>query len=209
MTDEQLLTSVQEAVFRYFWDYGHPVSGLAREGYGFGHSPDICTSGGTGMGLMAICVGAERKFVTRAEAAGRVLQILTFLEEKASRYPRRLVALDSRRHTGATKPFSQYDDGGDLVETAYVVQGLLTVRQYFNDAERPRRDGDPPPGHPDVGGGRMELVSSAVAQRRALLALVPQLRLEDQHAHSWLQRVHDRLSPGDCLPDPSGPGDVL
>ena len=54
MTDEQLLTSVQEAVFRYFWDYGHPVSGLAREGYEFGHSTDTCASGGTGMGLVAI-----------------------------------------------------------------------------------------------------------------------------------------------------------
>lgn len=135
-TDEQLLTSVQEATFRYFWDYGHPVSGLAREGYGFSHSPDTCTSGGTGMGLMAICVGAERKFVTRAEAAARVLKILTFLEEKASRYH------GAWSHwilgnSGATKPFSQYDDGGDLVETAYLVQGLLTVRQYFTDAKDP------------------------------------------------------------------------
>lgn len=86
MTDEQLLTSIQEATFRYFWDYGHPVSGLAREGYGMGHSTDTCTSGGTGMSLMAICVGVERGFVTRAEAAERVLKILTFLDEKASRY---------------------------------------------------------------------------------------------------------------------------
>jgi len=136
MTDEQLLTSVQEAVFRYFWDYGHPVSGLAREGYGFGHGTDTCTSGGTGMGLMAICVGAERGFVTRAQAAGRVLQILTFLDEKAARFH------GAWSHwiyggTGATKPFSQYDDGGDLVETAYLVQGMLTVRQYFDDANDP------------------------------------------------------------------------
>ena len=136
MTDEQLLTSVQEAVFRYFWDYGHPVSGLAREGYGFSHSPDTCTSGGTGMGLMALCVGAERHFVTRAEAAGRVLRILTFLDEKAARFHG---AWSHWIHggTGATKPFSQYDDGGDLVETAYVVQGLLTVRQYFGNAGDP------------------------------------------------------------------------
>jgi hypothetical protein len=133
MTDDQLLTSVQEAVFRYFWDYGHPVSGLAREGYGFSHSTDTCTSGGTGMGLMAICVGAERRFVTRTESAKRVLQILTFLDEKATRFH------GAWSHwilgvTGATKPFSQYDDGGDLVETAYLVQGMLTARQYFDDA---------------------------------------------------------------------------
>jgi len=136
MTDEQLLTSVQEAVFRYFWDYGHPVSGLAREGYEFGHSTDTCTSGGTGMGLMAMCIGAERGFVTRAQAAGRVLRILTFLEEEASRYH------GAWSHwingdTGETKPFGTYDDGGDLVETAYLVQGMLTVRQYFDDSNDP------------------------------------------------------------------------
>jgi hypothetical protein len=132
MTEEELLTSVQEATFRYFWDYGHPVSGLTREGYGLGHSTDTCTSGGTGMGLMAICVGAERGFVTRAAAAERVLGILTFLEEEAERFH------GAWSHwingaTGKTKPFGQYDDGGDLVETAYVVQGMLTVRQYFDD----------------------------------------------------------------------------
>ena len=136
MSEQQLLTSVQEAGFRYFWDYGHPVSGLAREGYALGHSTDTCTSGGTGMGLMAICVGAERGFVTRAEAAERVLKILTFLDEQASRYH------GAWSHwingaTGRTKPFSTYDDGGDLVETAYVIQGMLTVRQYFDDPNDP------------------------------------------------------------------------
>ncbi|MGB2864216.1 MAG: glucoamylase family protein [Sedimentisphaerales bacterium] len=136
MTDEQLLTSVQEAVFRYFWDYGHPVSGLAREGYKLGHSTDTCTSGGTGMSLMTICVGAEREFVTRAQAAGRVLQILNFLDEDATRFH------GAWSHwingaTGETKPFGEYDNGGDLVETAYMVQGMLTVRQYFDDPNDP------------------------------------------------------------------------
>ena len=136
MTDEQLLTSVQEAVFRYFWDYGHPVSGLAREGYEFGHSTDTCASGGTGMGLMAICVGAERGFVSRAQAAGRVLQILTFLDENVGRYH------GAWSHwingaTGETKPFGEFDDGGDIVETSYLIQGMLTVRQYFDDPNDP------------------------------------------------------------------------
>lgn len=136
MTDEQLLTSVQEATFRYFWDYGHPVSGLAREGYGLGHSTDICTSGGTGMSLMALCVGAERQFVSRSQAAERVLQVLTFLGEKASRFHG---AWSHWIHgaSGATKPFGAYDNGGDLVETAYLVQGMLTVRQYFDDPNDP------------------------------------------------------------------------
>jgi len=131
MTDEQLLTSVQEATFRYFWDYGHPVSGLAREGYEFSHSTDTCASGGTGMGLMAICVGAERGFVSRAEAADRVLKILTFLDVNTPRY-HGAWAHWINGTTGQTIPFSTYDNGGDIVETAYVANGLLTVRQYFD-----------------------------------------------------------------------------
>jgi hypothetical protein len=133
MTDDELLTSVQQATFRYFWDFGHPVSGLIREGYNTGHPSDTCAVGGTGFGLMAICVGAERGFVTRAEAAQRVLQILTFLDEDATRFH------GAWSHwvdgaTGATLPFSDYDDGGDIVETSYLVQGLLTVRKYFDSA---------------------------------------------------------------------------
>jgi len=129
MTDEQLLTSVQEATFRYFWDFAHPVSGLAREG--LLHGRDMCAVGASGFGLMNIIVGVERGFVSRAEAAVRILKILTFLDEKAGRYH------GAWSHwlngtTGQTIPFSEYDDGGDIVETAYLIQGMLTVRQYFD-----------------------------------------------------------------------------
>ncbi|MCX5632179.1 MAG: PA14 domain-containing protein [Phycisphaerae bacterium] len=131
MTDEQLLTSVEEATFRFFWDFGHPTSGLAREGYNLGHSDNTCAIGGSGMGLMAICVGAERGFVARADAAQRVLKILTFLDEKTPRYH------GAWSHwvngaTGATIPFGTQDNGGDIVETSYLAQGMLTVRQYFD-----------------------------------------------------------------------------
>jgi len=127
MTDEQLLTSVQEATLRYFWDYAHPVSGLARERL---RSQDTCTSGGTGFGMMAIVVGVERGLVERKEAAAHLLKTVRFLETKATRYHGAWSHwIDGR--TGNTNPFSKFDDGGDLVETAYLVQGMLTVRQYF------------------------------------------------------------------------------
>jgi len=129
MTDEQLLTSVQQATFRYFWDFAHPVSGMAREG--LRHHRDTVTTGGTGFGLMAIIVGAERGFVSRSEAARRVLKILTFLEERALRYHGAWPHWLNGR-TGKTIAFSKYDDGADLVETAFLAQGMLTVRQYFN-----------------------------------------------------------------------------
>jgi len=132
MTDEQLLNSVQEATFRYFWDWAHPVSGLTRERYPT--RGDGVTTGGTGFGLMAIVAGVERKFVVREAAAWRVRKMLTFLEEKAQRHHGAWPHwLDGA--TGKTVPFSKYDDGADLVETSFLIQGILTARQYFNRAD--------------------------------------------------------------------------
>ena len=133
MTDEELLTSVQEATFRYFWDNAHPVSGLIRER---NHLKDRCTIGGTGFGIMAIMVGADRGFVTRDAAAERLLTILTFLEEKAERFHGVWSHwLDGI--TGEAVPFARSgdiraDDGADIVETSFLIQGMLTVRQYFD-----------------------------------------------------------------------------
>ncbi|MBN1513698.1 MAG: hypothetical protein JXB13_16905, partial [Phycisphaerae bacterium] len=133
LTDEELLDALQQATFSYFWDFAHPASGLTREGLFHGY--DVCATGGTGMGLMCIVVGANRGFVTRSAAADRVLQMLTFLGETAVRYH------GAWSHwingtTGATIPFGVAEDNGaDLVETSYLAQGLLTVRQYFDGAD--------------------------------------------------------------------------
>ncbi|MBD3174925.1 MAG: beta-glucosidase [Armatimonadia bacterium] len=128
---DELRQSVQEATFRYFWHGGHPVSGMAREGIGTWHPDHLVATGATGMGLMAIVVGAERGFVSRSTAAERTLRILTFMGERADRFhgvwPHWL-----NGETGATIPFSDMDDGGDLVETALFIQGVLVARQYFD-----------------------------------------------------------------------------
>ncbi len=128
MSEEELLTSIQKATFRYFWDYAHPESGLTRERY-YGKK-DGCAVGGTGFGLLAVIVGIERDFISREAGADRVLKMVRFLE-KADRFhgawPHWL-----NGSTGKTIRFSQKDDGADLVETALLMQGLLTVRQYFD-----------------------------------------------------------------------------
>lgn len=128
ITDEELLTLVQKQTFRYFWDFGHPVSGMARERTVSGNT---VTTGGTGFGVMAMIVAAERAFITRDEAVQRVQQIVSFLEGKATRY-HGAFAHWIHGETGATIPFSTYDDGADLVETSLLFQGLLTARQYFS-----------------------------------------------------------------------------
>ncbi len=128
MSDEDLLTMVQRYTFRYFWDFGHPVSGLARERNSSG---DIVTTGGSGFGIMAIPVAIERGFITRQEGLLRLIQITSFLEIRAQRF-HGAFSHWLNGNTGTTIPFSQFDNGGDLVETAFLMQGLLTARAYFN-----------------------------------------------------------------------------
>lgn len=127
ISDEDLLTLVQKQTFRYFWDFGHPVSGMARER---NTSGDVVTSGGTGFGIMAMVVAVERGFVSREAAVERLVKLTDFLQNKAQKY-HGAFAHWINGSTGQTVPFSTYDDGGDLVETAFLVQGLLTAREYF------------------------------------------------------------------------------
>ena len=128
MDDEEFLDMVQETTFRYFWDFAHPQSGMIRERY---RSDNTVTTGGSGFGVMAILVGSERGYISREEGAERLLTILDFLKNKTARY-HGAWAHWINGATGSTIPFSQYDNGGDLVETAFMIQGLLTAREYFD-----------------------------------------------------------------------------
>ncbi len=125
MSDSMLLDMVQEYTLRYFYDFGHPVSGLARER----NTTSTVTSGGSGFGIMALIVGAERGFLTYEQARERTSKIVDFL----GTVPRFRGAFSHWMNgaTGAVIPFSPQDDGGDLVETAFLIQGLLTARQYY------------------------------------------------------------------------------
>jgi hypothetical protein len=127
-TDEQLLDMVQSRTFRYFWDYAHPTSGIARERSNA--DPNTCTSGGTGFGLACFPSAVERGWITREEAVDRMVKIVSFLEIADRFHGVFPHWMDG--NTGNTIPFSQYDDGADLVETAFLMQGLLICRQYFN-----------------------------------------------------------------------------
>jgi len=128
LPDSVLLDMVQRQTFKYFWDYAHPYSGLARERYGSG---DVVTTGGSGFGIMSLIVGIERNFITRTQGAARMLKILGFLLNRAERF-HGVFPHWFHGYTGKVIPFSEKDNGGDLVETAFMIQGLLAARQYFN-----------------------------------------------------------------------------
>ena len=132
ISDNALLDLVQQQTFKYFWDYGHPVSGLARERSNA--TPETVTSGGSGFGIMAIVTGINRNFITRTQGLTRMQTIVSFLKNTAQKFhgafPHWLNGT-----TGVAIPFSQKDNGADLVETSYLMQGLLCARQYFNAAD--------------------------------------------------------------------------
>ena len=131
ITDSALLTLIEQQTFKYFYDFGHPVSGMARE-----RNSDLqtVTTGGSGFGVMALLVGIQRNFITRAQGLTRIDTIVNFLTNKAQRYHGAFPHwMDGT--TGATIPFSPNDNGADLVETSYMMEGLLTARQFFNGGD--------------------------------------------------------------------------
>jgi hypothetical protein len=140
LTDDQLLDLVQKQTFRYFWDFGHPVSGMARErsNRSFDYGDEVVTTGGTGFGIMATIVASERKFITRAQAAARTRKIVDFLWKADmfhGAFPHWL-----NGETGKVIRFSPKDDGADIVETSFLFQGLLTARQYYTAENETERD---------------------------------------------------------------------
>lgn len=140
LSDSALVELTQKQTFKYFWDFAHPVSGMARErsnvAYDYGN--EVVTTGGTGFGIMAIIVAVDRGWITRDTAAKHLLKMVNFLL-KANSYhgvfPHWLNGA-----TGQTIPFSRKDDGADLVESSYLFQGLLCARQYFIGDNRIERE---------------------------------------------------------------------
>lgn len=140
LSDDQLLDLVQKQTFRYFWDFGHPVSGMARErsNKSFDYGNEVVTTGGTGFGVMATIVAAERKFITRGQAAARTKKIVDFLWKADmfhGAFPHWL-----NGETGKVIRFSPKDDGADIVETSFLFQGLLTAAEYYNADNQTEND---------------------------------------------------------------------
>lgn len=140
MSDEELLDMVQQAHFRYYWEGAESNSGLAKEN--IPGRQNMIASGASGFGIMALLVGVERNFITREQAVDRFIRITTFLEKADKFHGAFSHFIDG--HTGKVEPFfGLRDNGGDLVETSFLLQGLLAAQQYFdrnNKKERTIRD---------------------------------------------------------------------
>lgn len=133
--DAEILHEVQKQTIRYFWDYAETTSGMAGERYHTdnpGMDAHVVTTGGSGFGMLNLLIAAEKGFIPRTEITARLTKNLEFLS-KADRFHGAWPHwLDGR--TGKTIPFSTIDNGGDLVETAFVAQALICVREYFKNS---------------------------------------------------------------------------
>ena len=135
-SDDEMLDYIQKVHFNYMWDGAEPTSGLARERIHLdGEYPEndqnVVTTGGSGFGIAGVLVAIDRGFVSRTDGVKRLTKIVDYLA-KADRFhgvwPHWMYG-----PTGKVKPFGQKDNGGDLVESCFLMESLLCVRQYFKD----------------------------------------------------------------------------
>ena len=134
-TDSQITEMVQKDALKYFWDYAQTNSKLARERYipdNPGFDASIVTTGGSGFGLMTILVGIKNGYIAKADAVSRLTTALNFLQNANRFHGAWPHWIDG--NTGAVIPFGEKDNGGDLVETAFLAQGLICVREYFKNS---------------------------------------------------------------------------
>jgi hypothetical protein len=142
LSDEALLDRIQRGTLEYVFEFAHPVSGMARErdAGAFGYAPlETVTTGGTGFGIMALIAGAERGLLPRDAVIAQIGRIVRFLGG-ADRF-RGVFPHFMDGSTGRVIPFGPKDDGGDLVETSFLMMGLLTARQWLA-SDHPRIAGD-------------------------------------------------------------------
>ena len=141
--DDDFLDYIEKVHFNYMWEGAEANSGLACErihldGVYPQNDKTVVTIGGSGFGVAGLIVGMERGFITRAEGVARLHKIVDFLT-RADRFhgvwPHWLEGT-----TGKVKPFGKKDNGGDLVESCFLMESLLCVRQYVKDGNKSEKE---------------------------------------------------------------------
>jgi hypothetical protein len=128
--DDQLLNEIERGCFLFFWEQTNPPTGLTKDRCNV-RAKDTSTAASiasTGFALSAVCIGEKRGFVSHADARLRVIQCLSFLWHKLP------------THRGFFYHFANIDTGERMwdsevssVDTAILLCGILTCREYFHD----------------------------------------------------------------------------
>jgi hypothetical protein len=130
--DEEFLNGLEHACFLFFWEQGNPKTGLVRDrcNVRINDSNTVASIASSGFGLTALCIGVERGFIPRNEARQRIIASLSFLWHKLP------------THRGFFFHFANINTGERIwdsevssVDTAILLCGVLTCRQYFQDKD--------------------------------------------------------------------------
>jgi hypothetical protein len=126
--DDEFLDELQKLNFRFFWEQASPLTGLIRDRCSVRTNSNTVAASiaATGFGLTALCIGANRGFISLSEARDRVLVTLRFLWKKMP------------THRGFFYHFADMNTGERIwdsevssVDTSILLCGILTCRQYF------------------------------------------------------------------------------
>jgi hypothetical protein len=132
--DEAFLEDLEHRSFQYFWDQASPVTGLVLDRTQTDGSPAdedhrlIASIAATGFGLTAICIASEHGWIKRATGRERVLATLRFFADRALQEHGWFYHWMDM-NTGERRWRSEVSS----IDTALLVAGALTARQYFDD----------------------------------------------------------------------------
>ncbi len=126
------LDTLAERTFLWFWDLGHPVTGLTPDRW---PTRSFASIGATGFGLTAYPIGAERGWVARAAAARRTLNTLSFLWH--ARQDSSVVGAIGYRgfyyHFLDPATGRRFEDVElSTIDTALLLAGVLFCQSYFD-----------------------------------------------------------------------------
>jgi hypothetical protein len=129
---DSFLDELERRAVQFFWENSSPQTGLVldRALASGGETRRVASSAAAGFGLSALCIGAERGWIGREAARGRALATL------------RHYARQAPHEHGWFYHFVDADTGERVwncevssIDTALLLAGILTARQYFADEE--------------------------------------------------------------------------
>jgi hypothetical protein len=133
-SDHALLEDISHRAFLFFWEHQDPKTGLVADraradGPALkSHNVVVASIASTGFGLTALCIGANRHWVSRADALERVRTALHFFASRAYQqhgwFYHWMDAATGER---------AWNSEVSSIDSAFLLAGILTARQYFHD----------------------------------------------------------------------------
>src|SRR6202166_3263996 len=131
ITDDQFLDNLEKAAFLFFWEQASATTGMVKDRAfaGGNDSRTLSSIAATGFGLSALCIADRRDYAGSSQIKARALATLNFLlnQTNVNGFYYHFVDMN----TGQRAPNSEVSS----IDTAILLCGVLTCRQYFQDAQ--------------------------------------------------------------------------